>query len=45
MTATGQTAVSYTYDNANRLTQITRGTPTVSLAYDMRWRNRWQEVR
>ena len=31
---TGQTAVSYTYDNANRLTQITRGTPTVSFAYD-----------
>lgn len=22
------------YDNANRLTQITRGTPTVSFAYD-----------
>jgi YD repeat-containing protein len=34
MTVTRQTAVDYTYDNANRLTQITRGTPTVTFAYD-----------
>ena len=34
MTVTGQTAVDYTYDNADRLTQITRGTPTVSFSYD-----------
>jgi RHS repeat-associated protein len=34
MTVTGQTAVSYAYDSANRLTQITQGTPTVSFVYD-----------
>jgi RHS repeat-associated protein len=34
MTVAGQTAVSYSYDNANRLTGVTRGTPTVTVAYD-----------
>ena len=30
----GQTAVNYSYDNANRLTQIAQGSSTVSFAYD-----------
>ena len=34
MTVAGQPAVNYTYDNANRLTQISRGTATVSIAYN-----------
>jgi YD repeat-containing protein len=34
MTVTGQPTVNYTYDNANRLTQITQGAATVILAYD-----------
>jgi RHS repeat-associated protein len=34
MTVAGQSAVSYTYDNADRLTTITQGSSTVSFAYD-----------
>ena len=34
MTVAGQSAVNYTYDNANRLTQITQGTATVTIGYD-----------
>jgi RHS repeat-associated protein len=34
MTVAGQTAVSYTYDNANRLTAVTQGTASVGLTYD-----------
>jgi YD repeat-containing protein len=34
MTVAGQPAVNYTYDNANRLIQITQGTATVTIAYD-----------
>jgi len=34
MTVAGQTAVSYAWDNANRLTGITQGTASVSFAYD-----------
>ena len=34
MTVFGQAAVNYTYDNANRLTQITQGTATVTIGYD-----------
>lgn len=34
MTVTGQPPVNYTYDNANRLTQITQGIATVTIAYD-----------
>ena len=34
MAVAGQTAVSYTYDNANRLMGITQGTATVTLTYD-----------
>ena len=34
MTVAGQTAVMYTYDNSNRLTQVQQGTSTVTLAYD-----------
>jgi YD repeat-containing protein len=34
MTVGSLTAVSYTYDNANRVTQIAQGTPTVNFAYD-----------
>jgi YD repeat-containing protein len=30
----GQTAVSYSCDNANRLTQITQGTAMVAFTYD-----------
>jgi YD repeat-containing protein len=34
MTVAGQTAVGYSYDNANRLTGITQGSWGVSFAYD-----------
>jgi len=34
MTVAGQSAVSYGYDNANRLTSITQGSSSVSIAYD-----------
>src|SRR5437867_4927630 len=34
MTIAGQTAVSYSYDDAHRLTSITQGSATVSLTYD-----------
>ena len=34
MTVAGQPPVSYSYDNANRLTQITQGASTVSFTYD-----------
>ena len=34
MTVLGQTAITYTYDNADRLTQITQGTTTVSFGHD-----------
>jgi RHS repeat-associated protein len=34
MTVIGQTEVSYTFDNANRLTGITQGSSSVAFAYD-----------
>jgi RHS repeat-associated protein len=34
MTVPGQTAINYTYDNANRLIQITQGSSIVSFTYD-----------
>jgi YD repeat-containing protein len=34
MTVAGQPEVSYSYDNANRLTQIAQGTSNVSFSYD-----------
>ena len=34
MTVAGQTAISYIYDNADRLTQITQGAATVGFLYD-----------
>jgi YD repeat-containing protein len=34
MTVASQPAVTYTYDNMNRLTTITQGTNVVTLAYD-----------
>jgi RHS repeat-associated protein len=34
MTASGQPLISYTYDNDDRLTQITQGSLTVSFSYD-----------
>jgi RHS repeat-associated protein len=34
MTVVGQPQVVYTYDNANRLTQIQQGTSTVTIGYD-----------
>ena len=34
MTVPGQALITYTYDNANRLIQITQGTSTVSFGYD-----------
>ncbi len=34
MTVAGQTAVSYSYDNADRLTGVTRGSAAVTIAYD-----------
>jgi RHS repeat-associated protein len=35
MTVGGQAAISYTYDNANRLTAITQGTSVVGFTYDV----------
>ncbi|MGH9718537.1 MAG: RHS repeat domain-containing protein [Candidatus Acidiferrales bacterium] len=34
MSVSNQAQVAYSYDNANRLTQIAQGTSTVSFAYD-----------
>jgi YD repeat-containing protein len=34
MTVAGQTAVTFIYDNANRLTQVQQGTSTVTMGYD-----------
>jgi YD repeat-containing protein len=34
MTVAGQPQVTYTYDNANRLTTITQSTSTVTIGYD-----------
>ena len=34
LTVPGQAVVNYTFDNANRLTQITQGSTTVSFGYD-----------
>src|SRR5713226_777865 len=34
MSVSGQTAVTYTYDNANRLTLISQGSANVSFGYD-----------
>jgi RHS repeat-associated protein len=34
LTVVGQSAVSYSWDNANRLTRITQGTNSVSFSYD-----------
>jgi RHS repeat-associated protein len=34
MQVVGQTAVTYGYDDSNRLTSITQGTPAVTIAYD-----------
>jgi YD repeat-containing protein len=34
MTVAGQPQITYTYDNANRLTQIVQGTSTVGFSYD-----------
>ena len=34
MTVTGQSTVTYSYDNTNRLTQITQGSSVVSFGYD-----------
>ena len=34
MTVAGLPAVTYTYDNADRLTAIVQGTQIVSVAYD-----------
>jgi YD repeat-containing protein len=34
MTVPGQAQISYTYDNANRLTQIMQGSAIVSFGYD-----------
>jgi YD repeat-containing protein len=34
MTVAGESAVNYTWDNANRLTNITQGSSSVGLAYD-----------
>jgi RHS repeat-associated protein len=34
MTVSGQSPVSYTWDNANRLTQIAQGTATIAIGYD-----------
>jgi uncharacterized protein RhaS with RHS repeats len=34
MIVAGQPQVTYSYDNANRLTQISQGTSTVSFSYD-----------
>jgi len=34
MTVAGQPTVNYSYDNANRLTQITQGSSTVTYSYN-----------
>jgi len=34
MTVVGQTSVTFTFDNANRLTQVQQGTSTVTIGYD-----------
>jgi YD repeat-containing protein len=34
MTVAGQPAVAYTYDDADRLTQVSQGSTTVGLTYD-----------
>src|SRR6266478_7872401 len=34
LTVPGQSVANYTFDNANRLTQIVQGSTTVSLSYD-----------
>lgn len=34
MTIGGQSTVNYSYDNANRLTEITQGLSTVTYTYD-----------
>jgi YD repeat-containing protein len=34
MSVSGQTAINYTFDNANRLTQISQGSGNVSFGYD-----------
>jgi len=34
LTVPGQAVANYTFDNANRLTQITQGSTTVSFGYD-----------
>jgi hypothetical protein len=34
MTVTGKAAVNYTFDNANRLTQVAQGTVTLGFGYD-----------
>ena len=34
MAVAGQTAISYSYDNTDRLTGITQGSASVSFAYD-----------
>ena len=34
MSVSGQTTVTYGFDNANRLTQITQGSANVSFGYD-----------
>lgn len=34
MTVAGQPQVTYTYDNADRLTRIAQGTSTVGFSYD-----------
>jgi len=34
MTVSGQSSISYGYDNADRLTSVTQGTTSVALAYD-----------
>jgi YD repeat-containing protein len=40
MTVAGQAAVSYVWDNANRLNGITQGTASVSFNYDSASRRR-----
>jgi len=34
MSVAGQSAVTYGYDNAHRLTSITQGTTTIGMTYD-----------
>jgi YD repeat-containing protein len=38
MQVVGQTQVSYAWDNVNRLTRITQGSPSVGLSYDNAYR-------